>query len=177
MIGAIHTILAGTLGDLVEFVSVLCHACHSGHRILIQDQNHESRIRHASPLAHKTVLRGRLEPKARVVLGMPDDDNERTAANPEHIESTRHQLRANTLSLVTRQYGHRPQPHPDNALRDALDHDRRKEDVANHTVTFRHQRQRVSAGLPQGLDEIGLSRLPEREFVEVSHPAGVFRSF
>jgi hypothetical protein len=48
--------------------------------------------------------------------------------------------------------------------------------VTHNGVILSDQRQRVSAGLSQSLDEISLYRLPERQLVDLSNPGGVFRS-
>ena len=78
--------------DPVELFSVHCHAGHSSHGGHVQNQDHERRVTHALPLAGEAAPGSRLEPEARVVLRMSDDDNERTAALAEDVQASPHQL-------------------------------------------------------------------------------------
>ena len=110
-----------------------------------------------------------LKPGITIVLGMSDDDNERTAALPEDVHAPPYPLRPDALPLAIRQHGHRGQAHTDDAPRLALDYHRCEENVTDDHVGHRDQRQRVGAGRSQFLDEIGFCGLSEGELVEVSN--------
>src|SRR5437867_9590192 len=88
--------------DLAELVAVLRDAGHSRHGVRVKNQDHERRIRDAVPLAREAVRGGGLEPEARVILRMSDDDNERTAALAEDVQTSPHELRADALPLAIR---------------------------------------------------------------------------
>jgi hypothetical protein len=70
---------------------------------------------------------------------MADDDNERTAALAEEVQTSLHELRANALPLAIRKHGHRGQSHPENAAPRAFDRHRRKEDVTHNGVVLSDQ--------------------------------------
>ena len=100
---------------------------------------------------------------------MPDDDNEWATPLTKDVHASAHELRADALPLAIRQHGHRGQAHPNESSRSALDDHRSKKNMADDIVCHRDEGQRVAAGRPQLLDEIGLRRLPERELVEASN--------
>ena len=79
------------------------------------------------------------EAEPGVVLRMSDDDNERTAALAQNVQTAANQVRANALALPIRQDGQRGQPHPDNPADAALDRHRREEDVTHDAAVVRHQ--------------------------------------
>ena len=130
---------ARSLGDLVELFSVHCYTGHSRHGVHVQNQDQERSIQHALPLAREAVCGGGLEPEARVVLRMADDDNERAAPFMEVVQASSHKLRADALPLAIREHGHRGQSHPEDSWPRALDHHRGEEDVTHNGVILSHQ--------------------------------------
>ena len=108
---------------------------------------------------------------------MSHDDNERTAALAEHVQSALHELGAYALTLVIWSNRHRRQSHPGHSARPALGHDRSEEDVTNNAIVDSDQRQSVCARLAQLVNEIGFRGLLERQLVDTSNLGKIFRPF
>src|SRR5262245_45394199 len=124
---------------LVELVAIPGDARGPRHGARIQHRDHERGVGNAGPLAHETVVRPGFEPEPRVVLRVPDHDDERTVTFTQGIEAAPHELRANALTLAVRQHRHRPQTHSHDPPVGCLDHYRREEDVANDGVVLGNQ--------------------------------------
>ena len=108
---------------------------------------------------------------------MSHDDNKRTAALAEHVQSAPHEFGAYALALVIWNDRHRRQSHPSHSPRPALGHHRSEEDVPNHAIVDSDQRQSVCARQAQLVDEIGFRRLFERQLVDTPNLGNVFRPF
>lgn len=96
------------LVDRCELSTVLGKARQTVTNRRIQNGHHERLGRHI-PCAPQTVSRGRLEPKSRVELGMPDDDDERTPLSPKAFDASFHELAADAFPLMGREHRHRPE--------------------------------------------------------------------
>jgi hypothetical protein len=107
---------------------------------------------------------------------MSDDNDERTAAVAEDVQTSPHELRADAPPLAIREHGHRGQPHPTDPSPCAFNGHRRKEDVSHHVILLSHQRQPIGTGPPKFLDQIRLRRLSERQLVDSSDSESVFSS-
>jgi len=118
-----------------------------------------------------------LQPEARIVRGVSHDHDERASSIAEKVQPSRDELRADPGPLAVGEDGHRRQSHPDDPLSCALDHHRREEDVPHDAGVLGDERQRVGAGLPQSVDEIGFGRLSEGQFVDASDLSAVRGSF
>jgi len=89
---------------------------------------------------------------------VPDDNDERTALVPKALDTTRHELAANALSLVRRDNSHRPKrrahdrPHSQWAEHDVA-HD--------HTMGNRDEGQYGGPSFAKGIDDSAFLRLIE----------------
>ena len=90
-------------------------------------------------LVVQTIIFRPKEPETRIVLGMPDDDNERTASLTKNVQTSPDELRAYALPLAIREHRHRGQAHPHDSSARALNHHWSKEDVTHNGVVLSHQ--------------------------------------
>lgn len=116
----------------VELVPIPRNAASVEQNGGVEDQYHEGLVGDSVPLTSQAERRGEFEAEARVVLRMPQHNDERTGSFLQHLETTVHEQRANAAPLAIWRYCHRRQTHSRDSVLGGLDHDRGEQDVTHH---------------------------------------------
>lgn len=120
----------------VELVPIPRNAAPVGQNGGVEDQYHEGLVGDSVPLTLQAERRGKFEAEARVVLRMPQHNDERTGSFLQHLETVAHEQRANASSLAIGRYRHRRQAHALDHAIGIFDHDRGEQDVTHHPPTL-----------------------------------------
>src|SRR5665811_2163240 len=150
---------ARDLHGLVELIPVRRDAGYTLHRVRVKNEHHKRLVGDSLPLTREAVRGRALETEAQIVIRVTEHDHERTVALAENFQPSSRECRADALPLTIRHDRQWRQSHPDDAALRRFNYCRRKDDLAHYPVVVRHEREIVSAGIAELVDDVSLRRL------------------